>query len=321
MKRFVGVSAVIAAYVHYSRPRASPPLDYKQRKAQFEDARMRMERTLTDVSCSFRLENKPYIKNLPLEQAIRSEITSSIRVPGAKIVFSPNGTGKTRTMTEIIHELMDTHQIAGAYHVETESVVLHDRLSVSDAFSQSFHAPPWTNLWDIFPATKEPILVIVDRVDECLALSRDTETTLRRIHCLVHDLAMASVGTGRGVNFQLFVLTSNAVIARDLLGLNGGRKVCLLAEGKEMVGGHEWYNNWKQKGLKLNKQQVEAILVELGCLFTEETRNEVIELGARAGTIEFVSDLASQQSITNKTVQIANRLESEWNECAAVKRL
>lgn len=265
------------------------------------------------------LKYQPFLKDINLEKALKEDILNEI--PGAVVVLCPKDSGKSTRLYKSLKDLTEKGKVYGAFKVNEEAFCASE-LPVMDSVVKHLQAPRGTDLWSLLPKNmgESPAIFVVDNIDRIINNKKEVE--MKRLYTFVESMSMQSVVSSVNQKFKTYVLTSDPYVAQNLLKINGGKKVRLLAEGKSMVGGdpRKKADYWAHDGIKLKSKDVESAVDSFDeynklQLSTAE-RTSIIDLGIKAGTVGFIRDVFNNLASVDpeKRLNVLREEPSEWAE-------
>lgn len=215
------------------------------------------------------------IENQPLRRDIESALLHE--GCGVRILWGPEGCGKTTLALEVCHDLISRGKLAGALYLpmtatDNANPIHWLREAVSDGFpghivrDPSSFAKLLTRHERAHGERRVPVVIVLDQVENM----RRTDA----MNAMIKSLAEQSVLTK---TFVILVITKDPTYAIGLVDLNGRTKV-------RLVSGDSAPYKWTQS-------QVDAWLREKGLQDSRVLR----DAGLKAGTPGFLMDNAQEK--------------------------
>lgn len=216
-----------------------------------------------EMDCDF-----PFVMKTTLEADLHRILTKPDG--GVKIIWTPQGGGKTITTLKVCNELLKTKKIGGILVFRPPKnggdFVNWFTQQTRDCFSPLLK--PEEPLSLLLPKSDKPVVVIIDQIDNAML----NENAERAIRCMAEDSTLSK-------SYIVLVLTHNASNAYRMREWNGRQKIVIANNDDPMK--YKWDENDVREWLKGYKdfyaENMDPILM-----------NDLAKLAVRAGTPGFL---------------------------------
>ena len=250
--------------------------------------------------------NTKLVVNELLEEDLRKAFTA--KGCGARVLWTPEGAGKTTYVCHILRSLQNEGKIRGSIVLTAEQTdmspsawlqsmvsdnlpgnLLRDGCTISTLLNED---PVYSYESPYSPIT--PVVIVIDQIENI----RRSDEMNKLIKSLAEDASLRKT-------YNILIITNNAAYARGLIELNARTKIRSIGDARRYKWNETHINNW----LNNNKEGISV-----------EKKQLLLTTGPIAGTPAFLLDNINDETLPNMMQVYAHYSKSLWDAGIEVMR-